>query len=297
MGRAPCCDKSKVKRGPWSPEEDSALKSYVQAHGTGGNWISLPLKAGLNRCGKSCRLRWLNYLRPDIKHGGFTEEENTIICNLYKSIGSRWSVIASQLQGRTDNDVKNYWNTKLKKKYLLTEETNSANITTSSSRSSSSSSSSPNLLTQHDQFNNYTFSHSINVGLEHFENHSQSQRLVSNPTLQYNQMFTSFEATLNSPNNYVTSSSSIGLDENCFLLAGNGVCEDKSNCSMAGFGHNSCFDVNGFFGFHERASIDANASLANSVYDNLCFDDYPSDVKPQCLYQSITNYEFSSLYK
>jgi transcription factor MYB, plant len=76
---------------------------------------ALPI-AGLNRCGKSCRLRWLNYLRPDIKHGGYTEQEDRIICSLYSSIGSRWSIIASKLPGRTDNDVKNYWNTKLKKK-------------------------------------------------------------------------------------------------------------------------------------------------------------------------------------
>ncbi|KAG2599843.1 transcription factor MYB4-like [Panicum virgatum] len=118
MGRAPCCDKTSVKRGPWSPEEDELLRSYVQNHGTGGNWIALPHKAGLNRCGKSCRLRWLNYLRPDIKHGGYTEQEDRIICSLYNSIGSRWSIIASKLPGRTDNDVKNYWNTKLKKKAI-----------------------------------------------------------------------------------------------------------------------------------------------------------------------------------
>ncbi|KAG5593924.1 hypothetical protein H5410_035156 [Solanum commersonii] len=89
MGRAPCCDKANVKKGPWSPEEDATLKAYIEENGTGNNWIALPQKIGLKRCGKSCRLRWLNYLRPNIKHGGFTEEEDNIICSLYISIGSR----------------------------------------------------------------------------------------------------------------------------------------------------------------------------------------------------------------
>ncbi|KAJ4847657.1 hypothetical protein Tsubulata_036964 [Turnera subulata] len=118
MGRAPCCDKANVKKGPWSPEEDSKLKEYIEKYGTGGNWIALPQKAGLKRCGKSCRLRWLNYLRPNIKHGEFSDEEDRIICSLFASIGSRWSIIAAQLPGRTDNDIKNYWNTKLKKKLM-----------------------------------------------------------------------------------------------------------------------------------------------------------------------------------
>ncbi|RVW17908.1 Transcription factor RAX3 [Vitis vinifera] len=66
-----------------SPEEDAKLKTYIEKNGTGGNWIALPQKIGLKRCGKSCRLRWLNYLRPNIKHGGFSEEEDNIICSLY----------------------------------------------------------------------------------------------------------------------------------------------------------------------------------------------------------------------
>lgn len=104
MVRAPCCDKSNVKKGPWSPDEDNTLINYIHKHGTGGNWITLPRKAGflpyihhgdddvtgLKRCGKSCRLRWLNYLRPDIKHGGFSEEEDNIICSLYSTLGSRY---------------------------------------------------------------------------------------------------------------------------------------------------------------------------------------------------------------
>ncbi|KAJ6849963.1 transcription factor MYB36-like [Iris pallida] len=118
MGRAPCCDKANVKKGPWSPEEDTKLKEFIDKFGTGGNWIALPHKAGLKRCGKSCRLRWLNYLRPNIKHGEFSDEEDRVICSLFATIGSRWSIIAAQLPGRTDNDIKNYWNTKLKKKLL-----------------------------------------------------------------------------------------------------------------------------------------------------------------------------------
>ncbi|KAK3019027.1 hypothetical protein RJ639_004309, partial [Escallonia herrerae] len=129
MGRAPCCDKANVKKGPWSPEEDAKLKKFIGQYGTGGNWIALPQKAGLKRCGKSCRLRWLNYLRPNIKHGEFSDDEDRIICSLYASIGSRWSIIAAQLPGRTDNDIKNYWNTKLKKK-LMRFMLNNSNPTT-----------------------------------------------------------------------------------------------------------------------------------------------------------------------
>ncbi|KAI3970583.1 hypothetical protein MKX01_024230 [Papaver californicum] len=115
MGRPPCCDKTNVKRGLWTAEEDAKILAYVSRHGT-GNWTVVPKKAGLKRCGKSCRLRWTNYLRPDLKHDTFTPEEEALIIRLHATIGSRWSLIANQLPGRTDNDVKNFWNTKLRKK-------------------------------------------------------------------------------------------------------------------------------------------------------------------------------------
>ncbi|KAJ8438968.1 hypothetical protein Cgig2_018879 [Carnegiea gigantea] len=118
MGRAPCCeDTSGLKKGPWTPEEDEKLTSYIQNHGH-GSWRPLPKAAGLNRCGKSCRLRWTNYLRPNIKRGRFTEEEEDLIIKLHSVLGNKWSRIAAHLPGRTDNEIKNYWNTHLRKKLL-----------------------------------------------------------------------------------------------------------------------------------------------------------------------------------
>ncbi|KAJ3700557.1 hypothetical protein LUZ61_004262 [Rhynchospora tenuis] len=115
MGRPPCCDKGGVKKGPWTPEEDLMLVSYIQEHGP-GNWRAVPSNTGLMRCSKSCRLRWTNYLRPGIKRGSFTEQEEKLIIHLQALLGNRWAAIASYLPERTDNDIKNYWNTHLKKK-------------------------------------------------------------------------------------------------------------------------------------------------------------------------------------
>lgn len=117
MGRAPCCDKSGLKKGPWTPEEDQKLIDYIQKHGY-GNWRTLPKNAGLQRCGKSCRLRWTNYLRPDIKRGRFSFEEEETIIQLHSILGNKWSAIAARLPGRTDNEIKNYWNTHIRKRLL-----------------------------------------------------------------------------------------------------------------------------------------------------------------------------------
>ncbi|PPS13878.1 hypothetical protein GOBAR_AA06708 [Gossypium barbadense] len=139
MGRSPCCSKEGLNRGAWTALEDKILKDYIKVHGE-GRWRNLPKRAGLynfntnfyiflfpsknkhypnmsfiglKRCGKSCRLRWLNYLRPDIKRGNISPDEEELIIKLHKLLGNRWSLIAGR---RTDNEIKNYWNTNLSKR-------------------------------------------------------------------------------------------------------------------------------------------------------------------------------------
>lgn len=101
--------------------EDVILSDYIRNHGD-GEWRLLPQKAGLKRCGKSCRLRWTNYLRPNIKRGNISADEEDLIVRLHRLLGNRWSLIAGRLPGRTDNEIKNYWNTRLSKKQLPTNE-------------------------------------------------------------------------------------------------------------------------------------------------------------------------------
>ncbi|AAF36728.1 putative transcription factor; 17206-15746 [Arabidopsis thaliana] len=114
MVRTPCCRAEGLKKGAWTQEEDQKLIAYVQRHGEGG-WRTLPDKAGLKRCGKSCRLRWANYLRPDIKRGEFSQDEEDSIINLHAIHGNKWSAIARKIPRRTDNEIKNHWNTHIKK--------------------------------------------------------------------------------------------------------------------------------------------------------------------------------------
>ncbi|CAL5423854.1 unnamed protein product [Camellia sinensis] len=124
---------SKMRKGLWSPEEDEKLMNYMVRNGQ-GCWSDVARNAGLQRCGKSCRLRWINYLRPDLKRGAFSPQEEDLIIHLHSLLGNRWSQIAARLPGRTDNEIKNFWNSTVKKRLK-----NSSSSTLSPNTSDSSS--------------------------------------------------------------------------------------------------------------------------------------------------------------
>ncbi|XP_047313003.1 transcription factor WER-like [Impatiens glandulifera] len=108
-------DESGYKKGLWMEEEDELLKQYVAKYGK-GKWNRIAKTTDLKRCGKSCRLRWLNYLNPNVKREAFEDDEDDLIIRLHKLLGNRWSLIAGRIPGRTDNQIKNRWNTFLSKK-------------------------------------------------------------------------------------------------------------------------------------------------------------------------------------
>ncbi|KAL5102064.1 hypothetical protein RYX36_006391 [Vicia faba] len=106
-----------LRKGAWTFEEDKFLIACINKYGE-GKWHLVPHRAGFNRCRKSCRLRWLNYLNPTINRESFKEDEVDMILRLHKLLGNRWALIAARLPGRTANDVMNYWHTNLRKKVV-----------------------------------------------------------------------------------------------------------------------------------------------------------------------------------
>ncbi|XP_049353204.1 transcription factor MYB10-like [Solanum verrucosum] len=173
--RQPKCEKQGIKRGAWSEGEDNKLRAFVERFGH-PNWRQLPKYAGLMRCGKSCRLRWMNHLRPGLKKGNYSHEEEQLIIKLHNELGNRWSAIAAKLPGRSDNNVKNHWHAHLKKRLRLTNtySSTSEQFTHESSQFDSQS-------CEHDE-DGYNLSNMIN-GMDWIEennNHIKTMEQLSN---------------------------------------------------------------------------------------------------------------------
>ncbi|XP_025887851.1 transcription factor MYB15-like [Solanum lycopersicum] len=180
MVRTPCRDENGRKKGTWTPEEDRKLAAYITKYGS-WNWRQLPKYAGLARCGKSCRLRWMNYLRPNVKRGNYTKEEDEIILNLHAQLGNKWSAIAIHLPGRSDNEIKNHWHTTLKKRahYNSSEVSKKCNKKRSESNITKRKS---NVENQNASANNINNNMHENIVLESSEwspNESSSEALSS----------------------------------------------------------------------------------------------------------------------
>ncbi|KAI4368821.1 hypothetical protein MLD38_017336 [Melastoma candidum] len=103
-----------TRKGPWTQQEDFQLMCFIGLFGD-RRWDFIAKVSGLNRTGKSCRLRWVNYLHPDLKRGKMTPQEEKLVVELQRKLGNRWSRIARKLPGRTDNEIKNYWRTHTRK--------------------------------------------------------------------------------------------------------------------------------------------------------------------------------------
>ncbi|KAL2899082.1 Transcription factor MYB59 [Bienertia sinuspersici] len=131
-----------VRKGPWTEQEDLQLVCFVGLFGD-RRWDFIAKVSGLKRTGKSCRLRWVNYLHPGLKRGKMTPHEEKLVLELHSQWGNRWSRIARRLPGRTDNEIKNYWRTHMRKKAQEKKQeaspSSSSTTTTTTSNFSSSS--------------------------------------------------------------------------------------------------------------------------------------------------------------
>ncbi|XP_068476411.1 transcription factor MYB46-like [Phaseolus vulgaris] len=149
---------NKFRKGLWSPEEDEKLMKYMVNSGQ-GCWSDVARNAGLQRCGKSCRLRWINYLRPDLKRGAFSPQEEELIIHFHSFLGNRWSQIAARLPGRTDNEIKNFWNSTIKKRLKNMSSATTGSTSTNASETSSEPCKDPKtggfVPTQHHQHASY----------------------------------------------------------------------------------------------------------------------------------------------
>ncbi|KAJ1416734.1 SANT/Myb domain [Sesbania bispinosa] len=281
MGRPPCCDKVGIKKGPWTPEEDIILVSYIQEHGP-GNWKSVPTNTGLSRCSKSCRLRWTNYLRPGIKRGNFTTNEEGMIIHLQALLGNKWAAIASYLPQRTDNDIKNYWNTHLKKK-LKKFQLTSLDSNLASDHSTTTNGDSVSKIFYDKRNLVISSNHASSLRLN--DDQSQSSSTYASSTENISRLLKGWMGSSPKPdtehenNKVVVKSASLPQEEFDSILSfenlNNNAPWDKSNCdSMTQNGSEDAADDKGHAKLERnRQRSDDNSALPLSYFEKWLLDE------------------------
>ncbi|QCE09185.1 myb proto-oncogene protein [Vigna unguiculata] len=249
-------DSNKFRKGLWSPEEDEKLMNYMLNNGQ-GCWSDVARNAGLQRCGKSCRLRWINYLRPDLKRGAFSPQEEELIIHFHSFLGNRWSQIAARLPGRTDNEIKNFWNSTIKKRLKNMSSTTSPNASETSSEPSNKD---------------------LNMGgfipTQHHHHHHQHANFVpvfgSSPsqsmqTTVFNTMIDRLDHELNMPHN-------VGE-----YLEGTGPCFSQSEAHNKGsYSENGVFGSDIFVPPLENLNTSINHNTCKRETNSSYFDDINS---------------------
>ncbi|CAJ2630702.1 unnamed protein product [Trifolium pratense] len=257
-------EENELRRGPWTLEEDSLLIQYIARHGE-GRWNMLAKSAGLKRTGKSCRLRWLNYLKPDIKRGNLSPQEQLLILELHSKWGNRWSKIAQHLPGRTDNEIKNYWRTRVQK------QARQLNIESGSKRFLDAVKCfwMPRLLQKMEQNTSPISDHSSITNMNNFGNSFEAS------TSTNNSISTSFNVPSISPssqNSFIDASSANHLS------------------TMSSTNNNPSLD---FLQFSQPLEISENSKSAPNVLDN---NVYNCPIQENYSIDDTNNYGFEGLY-
>ncbi|MED6137019.1 hypothetical protein PIB30_061083 [Stylosanthes scabra] len=227
-----------------------------------GCWTDIARNAGLQRCGKSCRLRWINYLRPDLKRGAFSPQEEDLIVHLHSILGNRWSQIAARLPGRTDNEIKNFWNSTLKKRFKLTTHNNntpSPNITNNNSSDDSSSDPNTNgimmIMHLNQQHDNHLMAMSSSMCMD--SSYSSSSTSSSISSMQQQAAAMVFTDQFNDPFSMLIDHNNNSNMPQCFMTQFGGLVEK---------GHNGNYGI--IMGSNNKMGLERELSLPPLESDN-----------------------------